>query len=36
MFMRALFALAARMYNNCDIYKAKPIDMIITYLSLKN
>jgi hypothetical protein len=36
MFQRAIIFVASRMYHDCDIYKSKPIDLMLNFLSIKN
>jgi hypothetical protein len=35
MFRRAIVMLAGRMFGDCDIYKAKPIDLMLIFLFIK-
>ena len=35
-FMRALILVAGRMYQNCDINRTKPIQMLLNYFSVKD
>ena len=36
MFLRAIITVSCRMYQDCDIYKARPIDQMLNFLSIKN
>lgn len=36
MFERALISIAARMFQDCDVYKFKPVDLMLSFLSIKD
>lgn len=36
MFQRALVAISSKMYQDCDINRSKPIELLLGYLSIKN
>ena len=36
MFLRAIISVSCRMYQDCDVYQAKPIDLMLNFLSIKN
>ncbi len=36
MFLRAIISVSCRMYQDCDVYQVKPIDLMLNFLSIKN
>ncbi len=36
MFLRAIISVSCRMFQDCDVYKVKPIDLMLSFLSIKN
>jgi hypothetical protein len=36
MFLRAIISVSCRMYQDCDVYKVKPIDLMLNFLTIKN